>query len=247
MDNLIYALSMNSFRVLVAYVGSIMYHENKVDDMCKIMEHHKYVPTVKRVRKETFGSGESIEIPVADMWLTLFGDQLTVAHARGATAIRHGHELPEEQLKGLIPVLEDWHTRMTLIKVIWTRLFKEKSSQDKGTLYDLIHRTAVPSDPQKNMQATKDLFQIVLNAHIIAAAQQIIGQNVTDTLASVARLIVNKYIRFDASSNENDDMIHNYACEVITLGMIWANYYDAIHEGNGHRIMQILKYLLVIF
>lgn len=33
----------------------------------------------------------------------------------------------------------------------------------------------------------------------------------------------------------------------VTLGMIWANYYDAIREGDGHRIMQILKYLLVIF
>lgn len=87
--------------------------------MCKIMErHHKYIPMVTRMRKETFGNGESIEIPEADMWLTLFGgDQLTVARARGAIAIRHGHELPEEQLKGLIPVLEDWHTRMTLMKV----------------------------------------------------------------------------------------------------------------------------------
>ena len=87
----------------------------------------------------------------------------------------------------------------------------------------------------------------MLNAHIIAAAQKIIGQNDTVTVDSVARLIVNKYIRLDATDIENDDMIHNYACEVITLGMIWANYYDAIREGDGHRIMQILKYLLVIF
>ena len=52
------------------------------------------------------------------MWQTLFGgDQLTIARARGAISIRYGHELPEEQLKGLIPAMEDWHTRMTLMKV----------------------------------------------------------------------------------------------------------------------------------
>lgn len=62
------------------------------------------------------------------------------------------------------------------------------------------------------MQATEDFFQLVLNAHIIAAAQKIIGQNDTVTVDSVARF-VNKYIRLDATDIENDDMIHNYACD----------------------------------
>ena len=42
------------------------------------------------------------------------GDQLTVARARGAISIRSSHDEPEEQLNGLEPVLEDWHSRMTL-------------------------------------------------------------------------------------------------------------------------------------
>lgn len=33
----------------------------------------------------------------------------------------------------------------------------------------------------------------------------------------------------------------------MTLGLVWWNYYDAIKEGDGLRVMRIWKYLMVIF
>lgn len=100
-------------------LGVDLYNENKVDHMCKIMEtHHQYVPKVNKVKKVPLPDGELEEIQTISTWDTLFGgDQLTVARARGAIAIRCGHDDPEEQLTGLKPVVEDWHSRMTLMKV----------------------------------------------------------------------------------------------------------------------------------
>ena len=44
--------------------------------------------------------------------------------------------------------------------------------------------------------------------------------------------------------NEPDDMVCSYANEVMTLGLIWLNFYDAAKEG---RVLRIWKYLMVIF
>ena len=44
------------------------------------------------------------------------GDQLTVARARGSIAIRRNHPDDKERLKGLVPMVEDWHSRMTFMK-----------------------------------------------------------------------------------------------------------------------------------
>lgn len=41
--------------------------------------------------------------------------------------------------------------------------------------------------------------------------------------------------------------MHSYGKEVITLGLLWMNYYDGIKEGDGIRIMRIWKYLMLIF
>ena len=45
------------------------------------------------------------------------GDQLTVTRARSAIGIRRTHETNKKKLRGLVPVVEDWHARMTLMTV----------------------------------------------------------------------------------------------------------------------------------
>ena len=45
--------------------------------------------------------------------LLLGGDQLTIARSRSSIAIRADHDLAREHLEGLLPVVEDWHTKMT--------------------------------------------------------------------------------------------------------------------------------------
>ena len=46
------------------------------------------------------------------------GDQLTVAHARGAQTVLGNSHNESDCLEGLVPVVEDWHAKVTFMKVI---------------------------------------------------------------------------------------------------------------------------------
>ena len=100
-------------------LGIQLLNEMKVDEMCKILEGlHHYVPSIYTDESTTLPNGEELSFKEVRMWDTLFGgDQLTVAHARGSIAIRANHPDANERLEGLVPTVEDWHLRMTFMKV----------------------------------------------------------------------------------------------------------------------------------
>ena len=52
-----------------------------------------------------------------DTQLLLFGDQLTVAQARSALMLRDPQTVAKDSLKGFVPVIVDWHTRICLLEV----------------------------------------------------------------------------------------------------------------------------------
>ena len=59
---------------------------------------------------------------------------------------------------------------------MWHRLYKTASSSEKGTMYQLrnvIHRTNVPSSPDRNMNAAEDFMLLMLHTHVVAAAKMI--------------------------------------------------------------------------
>ena len=63
-------------------------------------------------------SGEYVTLNEQCIHSILFGgDQLTAARARGSQLIRRNSEIPSERLEGLHPVAEDWHTKVTVLKV----------------------------------------------------------------------------------------------------------------------------------
>lgn len=47
----------------------------------------------------------------------LFGDQLTVAHARSSAVLRQTHTTALSRLEGFVPCIADWHARMCLLTV----------------------------------------------------------------------------------------------------------------------------------
>jgi len=47
----------------------------------------------------------------------LFDDQLTVAHDRGAIALRIWHKASLNRLEGHVPIVSDWHDRLCLVTV----------------------------------------------------------------------------------------------------------------------------------
>ena len=128
------------------------------------------------------------------------------------------------------------------------RLFSKKSGSDKGTLYqlkNLIHRTSVPADPEDDMNAAEDFMQVVLEGYIVAAANELKDSH---TLTEMADEIVQRYVQILPENRpQSSDEVHTYSCELISLGLLWYNYYDAIREGDGKRVMAMWKFLLVIF
>ena len=104
-------------------LGIILRNENKVDEMSRIMDElHKYVPAKDIHCQNILPNGETDEETTEKLYQVLFGgDQLTVARARSAIGMRRTHDSNKEKLQGLIPVVEDWHARVTLLQVYKNR------------------------------------------------------------------------------------------------------------------------------
>ncbi len=87
--------------------------------MSHILEHFmKLVPTLHADGTLTLPNGGQIDFDDTRFSEILFGgDQLTAARIRGAQALRQSEDSAVDRLQGLISVTEDWHERMTLMKV----------------------------------------------------------------------------------------------------------------------------------
>ena len=117
-------------------------------------------------------------------------------------------------------------------------------------LRNLIHRTNVPSDPQKDMNAAEDFLLLLLHSHVTAAAQLLHSDNVG--LSELANRIVGTFVRLPRVTstqeiNTSDDGVCIYATELLSLGLLWHGFHDAVKEGDGDRIIRCWKFLLVVF
>ena len=84
--------------------------------MCKILDClHEYVPSADVPSEVVQDSGETtIHMDYKITKILLGGD---LARAHGAKGMRVNHKNAKSCLKGIILVIEDWHTRLTLMKV----------------------------------------------------------------------------------------------------------------------------------
>ena len=77
-----------------------------------------YVPVNTTEKDVNDPESGSIKLPQDNFHHILFGgDQLTAARARGSQRIRSNSERSADRLEGLIPVSEDWHTKVVFIQV----------------------------------------------------------------------------------------------------------------------------------
>ena len=97
--------------------------EKKLSDMVDILhERHKYVPMMRTT--EFFDiAGPSGCMGVEEINICHFhhillgGDQFTVTRVCGSQSARKKMNNGRGCLEGLIPVIEDWHTKMCAMKV----------------------------------------------------------------------------------------------------------------------------------
>lgn len=100
-------------------LGVNFHNENKLDEMCCIMESlQHYVPQKSGRSSLTLPNGETMTVDRTQFSPVLFGgDQLTAARARGARNLRLNHDDVIDRFKGIIPVVEDRHARVHLLEV----------------------------------------------------------------------------------------------------------------------------------
>ena len=95
-------------------------NENKNEERIQILSYlHQYVP-VMEYDEDLFvpSINEEVTIPKALFSPVLLGgDQLTAAHARGAKKAKLSADIPLKRLEGIVPVAEDWHTKMNFMAV----------------------------------------------------------------------------------------------------------------------------------
>ena len=118
-------------------------------------------------------------------------------------------------------------------------------------LRNLINRTAIPVDPEKNMNASEDFLLLLVHSHVVAAAKVMQSINPTESVTELAKMIVVNYVRLpkidDEDTEKCDDGVYLYAIELLSLGLLWHGFHDAIREGDGERILRYWKFLLVLF
>lgn len=142
-------------------------------------------------------------------------------------------------------------------------------------LRNLINRRNVVSEPSKNVNACEDFFVLVVVCHILCAAMKILDMDTLDSfpvgiesewvfdtederrqkLHSIASEIVSKFTDFstfsetdgDQAEDQDTDYVNEYAKEVLSIGLLYLEYQDAIREGDGERVLECWKYLMIIF
>ena len=116
--SVIAVLIMFDLKILQVPLGILFFNENKTDEMCSVLKDlYKYVP--KKNCKVTYHlPDQDFECSEELHHRTLLGgDQLTVSRCRSAKMARCNEDIPEERFDGFIPVVEDWHARLTLMRV----------------------------------------------------------------------------------------------------------------------------------
>ena len=101
-------------------LGVLPLDENKHEDMFQILQHlQSYVPTIHgEAEVECQSTGEILHTEVVDHHkILLGGDLLTSFRVRGVQRLMRYSDNVDLQCSGLIPISEDWHTKMTFLEV----------------------------------------------------------------------------------------------------------------------------------
>ena len=146
---------------------------------------------------------------------------------------------------------------------------------DAGTLYqlrNLINRRKVTRDPNSNVSASEDFFLTVVEVHILSACMTVFEMTPVNsapsqrlfspesekkatlhTRSAAVNNALDTHVDFlmndEGRSEPEDDKDHvcEYARDVLTLGLLYMEFADAIREGDGGRILRCWRYFLVVF
>ena len=99
------------------------------------------------------------------------------------------------------------------------------------------------------MKAAEDFLLVVLHAHIIAASEEFLSKIPITSVDELSHSVLDSFVNLRLGDDEvnTDDGVFIYARELLTLGLFWMGFHDAIREGDGERVTMYWKFLLPIF
>ncbi len=140
-------------------LGVIDKDEARIADMVDIMSHfQQYVPRTRE--------GDPITT-------ILFGDGLSCERANDASLATANGENAWSRLEGLQPAVQEWHKRVLLLQDIFGQLFNDRSSRDRGTLFQLkniFNQRNVSSEVKNCFNEAEDFLNFVTTGYVLAAA-----------------------------------------------------------------------------
>ena len=69
-----------------------------------------------------------------------------------------------------------------------------------------------------------------------------------DTASEVVQQHVDLSIQFDdGKKHKEPDTVYAYASELLSLGLLYFEFKDAVKEGDGDRLFRVWKHLLLLF
>lgn len=143
-------------------------------------------------------------------------------------------------------------------------------------LRNAINRRNVHKSCKNDMNACEDFFELVVSGHILVAVMDFLGMSSLDdtpsstlispdiwmlsdkerrsTLMDAAAQVVDKHVDLsvqlstdESTKAKEGDTVHSYACETLSLGLLYMEFRDGIKEGDGERVLRVWKFLLLLF
>ncbi len=142
-------------------------------------------------------------------------------------------------------------------------------------LRNLINRRNISKSPKNNVNASEDFMEVIVNGHILAAVMSYLGMSsIHDrpspsivshdvwmesddvrrlVLHSIAEHVISQHVDLATSfkdpshSGSDKGTAYEYACELLTLGLVIFDFKDAIREGDGDQVLLLWKYMLILF
>ena len=144
-------------------------------------------------------------------------------------------------------------------------------------LQKLINRRNVVKEPSKSVAPCEEFFTLVVEAHILEAFMSSFGmQSLDDSpseeffpadsveshslerrriLMNAVQKLLTKFTDLSLSfcedvtsrASSESDTVHEYAKEVLSLGLLLLEFNDAVREGDGDRIVRCWRFFLPLF
>ena len=129
------------------------------------------------------------------------------------------------------------------------------------------------ANPKDGVNAAHDFITLITTGHILSAAMQLmkmsdlkdmpenelVDENTwmllagerKDILSQISCMIVDTYVNFKldfkSPPNPSSDGVYAYGVEMLSLGLFYMMFKDAIKEGNGDEVLRCWKYFLPVF